>query len=122
MQSHQPVNKLWLPLYSPRGIPLVWGGGHPSKGAVLTVECYCKWYDLIVVWPDKIEAVNFGVLHPHAKDESAYCDHAPNPNVVARYAGAMGYHLDREAFEMMIGRWEIEYHDRYDVEGVTVYG
>lgn len=103
-------------LYSPRGIPLVWGGGHPKYGAVLTVECYCKWYELFLVCPDTIVGIDFGVLGQHSKDESPYCDHAPNPRAVYRYAQARGCQLDNEAFEMIIGRWEIEYHENYDVE------
>jgi hypothetical protein len=103
-------------LYSPRGIPLVWGSGHPKAGAVLTVECYCKWYELFLVCPDAIVGVDFGVLGMHSKDEAPYCDHAPNPRAVYRYAQARGYLLDNVAFEMIIGRWEIEYHEHYDVE------
>ena len=66
--------------------------------------------------PDAIVGINFGVLGQHSKDESPYCDHAPNPRAVYRYAQARGYQLDNEAFEMIIGRWEIEYRDNYDVE------
>jgi hypothetical protein len=103
-------------LYSPRGIPLVWRGGHPKDGAVLTIECYCKWYELFLVCPDTIVGIDFGVLDQHSKDESPYSDHAPNPRAVYRYAQAGGYQLDNEAFEMIIGRWEIEYRENYDIE------
>lgn len=101
-------------LYSPRGLPLIWGHGHPTEGAVLTMECYCKWYELFLVWPDKITTVFFGALEPHRGDESAYRDHVPNPRAVIRLAKANGYLLDREALEMIIGRWELECLDRYD--------
>ncbi len=105
-----------MTLYSPRGMAPVWRGGHPKDAAVLTVECYCKWYELFLVCPDAIVGINFGVLSQHSKDESPYCDHAPNPRAVYRYAQAKGYQLDNKAFEMIIGRWEIEYHENYDVE------
>lgn len=103
-------------LYSPRGMPLVWRGGHPTSGSVLTVECYCKWYELFLVNPDALVGIHFGVLEKHSKNEAPYCDHAPNPKAVYRYAQAQGYQLDREAFEMIIGRWELEYRESYDVE------
>lgn len=111
-------------LYSPRGIPLVWGGGYPKYGAVLTVECYCKWYELFLVCQNTIVGIDFGVLSQHSKNESPFCDHAPNPRAVYRFAQARGYCLDNEAFEMIIGRWEIEYRDNYDVEqeDVVNYG
>ena len=105
-------------LYSPRGMPLIWRGGYPSDGVVLTMECYCKWYEMFLVHTDKIVSVGFTVLFDprFCKEESAICDHAPNPRAVRRYAAANGYHLDNEALEMMIGRWELEYRDNYDVE------
>jgi hypothetical protein len=103
-------------LYSSRNHPLIWHGGHPEEGVVLTMECYCKWYDLQLVYPDRIEAVDFGVLYDHCKNEAPSCDHAPNPRAVYRYAAAKGFQIDNEAFEMMIGRWELEYHENYLVE------
>jgi hypothetical protein len=98
-------------LYSPRGIPIVWGGGYPKYGAVLTVECYCKWYELFLVCPNTIVGIS-----QHSKNESPFCDHAPNPRAVYRFAQARRYCLDNEALEMIIGRWEIEYRGNYDVE------
>ena len=105
-------------LYSSRNKLLVWQGGHPAVGGVLTMECYCKWYEMFIVHTDKIVSVGFGVLADSrfCKDESPFCDHVPNPRAVYRYAAANGYHLDNEAFEMIIGRWELEYRDNYDVE------
>jgi len=105
-------------LYSARNKPLVWRGGHPAVGGVLTMECYCKWYEMFIVHTDKILSVGFDVLADSrfCKHELPFCDHVPNPRAVHRYAAANGYQLDNEAFEMIIGRWELEYRDNYDVE------
>lgn len=103
---------------SPRGRPLIWQGCYPVDGVVLTMECYHKWYEMVLVYSDKIVSVGFDVLaNPQfCKKEAPWCDHVPNPRAVYRYAAANGYHLDSEAFEMIIGRWELEYRDNYDVE------
>jgi hypothetical protein len=82
----------------------------PWTKPIVTIENYCKWYDLYLVHPDgRVEAVPF----PEERIEGApYLDHAPNPSHVLHWAERMGYHLHEESEEMMIGRWEIEYHDR----------
>ena len=112
-------------LCSPRGFPLVCADGIPDGGVVLTVECYSKWYELFLITAPveighlaKIQGIHFGMFDrdEFTKGESAYCDHAPNPGVVARFAAAYGYRIDSAAFEMIVGRWELEYQEHYDVE------
>lgn len=100
--------------YSARNIPLIWTGGVPD-GPVLTMELYSKWYELFVIGPGVI-SISFDKLEAFAEDESAYCDHVPNPKAVYRFAKANGYHLDEQAYEMIIGRWELEYLKNYNIE------
>ena len=104
--------------YSPRNKPLIWRGGNLVDGAVLTMECYCKWYELFLINADTVVSISFAVLADprFCKHEAPFCDHVPNPRAVYRYAMANGYHLDTEAFEMIIGRWELEYRNNYDIE------
>lgn len=104
---------------SPRGMPLMWMLA-PGVKPTLTVENYLKWYELFLLHPNgEIESVPFSKLDDPAfcySDESAYCDHVPNPAAVYRYAEANDYHLDDQAFEMIVGRWELEYHENYHIE------
>lgn len=84
----------------------------------VTVELYVKWYSLFVIQKmlyDEviIEEVPFPDDEFCGTGESPYCDHVPNPAVVARWAASKGYVIDDAAMEMMIGRWEREYKDRY---------
>jgi hypothetical protein len=104
---------------SKRGMPLLYDR-EPWSKPVVTVENYCKWYELYVVHPDwRVEAVPFpdeGVEDYRLYDTLGppYLDHAPNPRHVARWAARNGYYFDDQAEEMMIGRWEIEYRERKD--------
>lgn len=100
---------------SRRGLPLLWIE-EPLADPVLTVENYVKWYWLHLVLPDgRVEEVNFGALDRLANrmGDTPYCDHVPNPRVVQRLADDHRWHLDPNALEMLIGRWEIEARGRY---------
>lgn len=94
---------------SHRGLPLVYRGA--PIVATLTVESYCKWYDLCLVRPDgTYGVVPFGALEAYTdmEEQTAYVDHVPNPVLVERLCNAMGWELDEQAHEMMIGRWIME--------------
>lgn len=100
---------------SARGLPLLLIE-EPADVPVLTVELYQKWYTLHVVHVDgQICEVGFDELDDVAgrHDLTPYCDHAPNPVAVQRLAVERGWHLDPNALEMIIGRWEIEACNRY---------
>ena len=117
-------------LVSDRGIPLVCqsAGNIP----VLTVENYCKWYDLYLVFPDgKVEAVQSDDARCQVMQEtdnecmaryreSAYGDHTFNPRAVCLLAIKLKAQLDMEAYEMIVGRWEIEYKNNYQYFGDTL--
>lgn len=89
---------------SRRGLPLLFQGT-PSEGSVLTAENYCKWYGLYLVHSSGvIEDVGFPA-DEDAPDESAYCDHVPNPRAVVRMAERLGAYLDENTLDMIVGRW-----------------
>jgi hypothetical protein len=100
-----------LGVQSDRDIPLVADGGTDMMFTrQLTVELYEKWYSLYVVTLTPATTVvlklEFHAMNNFAHDyESAYVDHTPNPEVVARYAGRFGMHIPELAMELMVGRW-----------------
>lgn len=103
---------------SKRGNHLFLHDGLPHKGdpPVLTVENYMKWYEFwLVHYNGRIEPLDFGELQQmaHEMRVSPYCDHVPNPDVVVAWAKKMNFHLDPGALEAIIGRWELEYKERY---------
>ena len=107
---------------SERGIPLLMDSprGHVPDSGVLTVEAYPKWYDLYLV--TKYQGV-FSVFKDYATSEivteaedavlslgeSAYCDHAYNPRFFLAVAKALGVCYSSLAYEMVVGRWEMDY-------------
>lgn len=101
-------------LTSSRDLPLILTYGLPLTPTV-TVEFYEKWYGLAIVQPSgSVEEVAFPDEPEFCRgDESPYADHVPNPRVVAAWARAKGYAIDPLAYEMMIGRWEIEARNNY---------
>ena len=91
---------------SKRGHLLVFGA-RSADPPVVTVENYCKWYALQVVMPNgDIAEHDFGQLEPYATHYVS--DHIPNPIAVVRWAMAMGFEVNTESLEMMIGRWMLE--------------
>lgn len=92
---------------SRRNLPLVYQGPPPTI-TTLTVENYGKWYELQALHPDgRVEPVSYGVLEGFCDDNerTPYVDHVPNPVLVERLCNEMGWELDEQAHEMMIGRW-----------------
>lgn len=92
---------------SRRNLPLVYQGPPPTI-TTLTVESYGKWYELQALHPDgRVEPVSYGTLEGFCDEEemTPYVDHVPNPVLVERLCNAMGWELDEQAHEMMIGRW-----------------
>lgn len=91
---------------------LLSAGLEHEKG-VLTVKATTKWYSLHRIYRSlgrvHSKAVSFGELDYFTfPGESAYRDHAPNPNVVARMAAAKDWVLDPLAAEVIVGRWALE--------------
>jgi hypothetical protein len=105
--------------YSDRGIPLLVSGlGTDRK--VLTVEAYCKWYNLYRVFPDgfvdklewngDVQELEYEFIRKHGK--SAQGDHCWHPAFVERIAEYYCYELDPLALEMLIGRWFLDHQGK----------
>lgn len=78
------------------------------EDSIVTVENYCKWYDLQVVLPTgEIQRHGFDELEGFT-ESSAYVDHVPNPAAVVRWAASHNYRVDQRSLEMMLGRWLLE--------------
>lgn len=91
--------------YSKRNMPLVYWGNLIADITILTVENYCKWYDLYLIHADgKVEAIPF----PDMSGISSYRDHVPNPLAVTMLAAKRDYYLCPQSLEIMVGRWEID--------------
>lgn len=102
----------WSVRYSGRGHALVFQS--TVTYPVLTVEVYCKWYDLFIVHPSgRIEGVPFPDEGKHGVSGPPYVDHVPNPRHVVHWARREGVTVDDLSLEIMIGRWELEVGDRY---------
>ncbi len=101
---------------SSRGIPLVYYGEPFNDAPILTVENYCKWYTLWLIMPDgTVKELEFPDDPPGFND-IPYMDHAPNPRLIQLFAREKDYCLCDQSFEMMIGRWELEYKRGYILE------
>jgi hypothetical protein len=78
----------------------------------ITVEDYCKWYTLYVVFPDnRVESLCFpghDTLDDLPSGEMSFVDHVPNPRAVKRMAERLGYEIDYDSLERMVGRWFLE--------------
>ena len=98
---------------SHRGLPLILGEGERGE-PTLTVELYSKWYYLYLVDPSGlVTEIDFPDDETCPEGESPYADHVPNPRAVSAWAEKMGYDVNPLAFEMIVGRWEIEIKIRY---------
>jgi hypothetical protein len=93
---------------------------------ILTVEHHTKWYELYLVRWDphepegtedtvdlfRVYKIHYGFLEKVCPPGvSPYLDHAPNPLCVRLFARRNGYHLDELGFELITGRWQLEYVD-----------
>jgi hypothetical protein len=103
--------------YSSRGLQLLWIQS-PGDIPIITVEHYLKWYNLQLIMPDggviPIPFPGEEFIRDTDECQTAIGDHVVNPIVVRRFAEKMGYHLDDQAFEMIVGRWEIEFRGKYE--------
>jgi hypothetical protein len=109
---------------SERGKPLVFQGT-PGKIPVLTVENYMKWYDYFLVFPDgHVEGLHANGRHVVADkvaqeyEGPVHGDHIFGPGYIMALSVALGVQVCSESFEMMVGRWEIEYKDNYNFPSI----
>lgn len=93
-------------LKSPRDLPLVLSQPDPM-GPLLTVENYCKWYDIYIVFPDgRIEKVPYDLfwLGPG----TGWNDHVPNPKACQAVAKELNAEWDGCSLEMIVGRYMLQ--------------
>lgn len=88
-----------------------------NECSFLTVAIYPKWYCLYVVHhTGEVEEIPFTDLEQFCpKGEIPFCDHVPNPRAVVNLCYRWAYELDDLVAEMLVGRWEIEVRDNYDM-------
>lgn len=98
---------------SNRGLPLMWRR-KPLDKPVLTVEHYCKWYDLFLVMPDgTVKSVFKDERDAWDKAEDKWggitmADHNFHPEFIPVLAHYLGACIDPEAHEVISGRWNDE--------------
>ena len=102
--------------YSDRKIPLVYTGPPPETGGIVSVENYSKWYRIYVVLPSgKVEDLQndpreskIAQKVEREAEHSCIYDHTFHPGYVAELAERLGYTLDPQSEEIILGRWVTE--------------
>ncbi len=80
---------------------------------ILTVEMYPKGYSLWVLYPDgHVEMEPFPYHLDMPAGQPAVGDHCVHPLAAQKLAKEKGWVVDCVAFEVMIGRWELDYKAR----------
>ena len=113
-------------LKSARGLTLVLAEV-PKSHATLTIENYLKWYgaSVCVVFPDgRVQEVNAEqyanaeesfIKRRDVHNTTTWSDHVISPQFFAHIAKVFGYTIDNRAYEMVVGRWSIQYEGRYEL-------
>lgn len=94
-----------------RGVALLYEG-IPSK-LTLCAEDYSKWYSLFCVYPSgAISEVSFNEIEAdYLGEDSAYCDHVPNPMAVCCYAAKHNMDICSKSLAAITRRWYNEYYN-----------
>lgn len=96
--------------YSWRGQPLIFVG--KSDVPIVTMENYCKWYGIQVVFPDgRVENVHPNVLDELCGNDHFIGDHNYHPELLRRVAKHYGGHADYVSLEASAGRWAMEINE-----------
>ena len=107
-------------LFSDRGAPLItqhpqdfWGEG--EMFSILTIERYCKWYNLFIIDTDgKVHRLldgtdkDFESAAYNAAEIMAfrtYCDHCWVPIFVVELAISLGARMELQVYDMICRRW-----------------
>ena len=99
---------------SERGIPLICQGKDNNK-PVVTVENYCKWYQIFVIYPDStVVPADWPTLNKINKssDKHLIGDHIFHPELLEKFADHIGGYVHDVSLEAVTGRWMFEYHDK----------
>lgn len=93
--------------YSDRGHPLIFEG--KTDCPVLTVEDYCKWYNLYVVYPNgTTHKVLYDSYKSVQEDESLWADHCFNPKYFLKVANHLGYLMCGNSYREVLQRYRTE--------------
>lgn len=107
----EPKTKVYL---SDRGIPLLCQSPSTFDKPIVTMENYCKWYGVQILFPDgRVENVDPGV-YDEICDRLNAClvgDHNYHPRLLNEIAKLIGGVADDRAIEMTAGRWVCEQLD-----------
>lgn len=94
--------------FSPRGHQLVFIG-KPAEVPIVTIENYHKWYSIYLIMPDgSVQPFDLGI-------EVEFIDHTPFPGTLYDFAKKLGYYMDEQSYEMMVGRI-LDEHPEYAIE------
>lgn len=91
--------------------------GQTREGGTLLVPFESKWYCLRLVSSEGVETdVSFseveGAVFPEwsfATDGTVIADHIIHPRAVVLYCNKKGHALDPLSYELLVGRWVLEY-------------
>ena len=83
---------------------------------VITVPLVSKWYHLLLTregitcpLPFEDIEVTVGRNWNWADDGSVVGDHIVHPKAVRMYASLKGFHVDDLSYELLVGRWVLEW-------------
>lgn len=100
-------------LYSDRNLPIILSTDTIFQPTI-SVELYDKWYNLQLIHTDlTVKSINFPELNLFYDSEPNVCDHCPNPKTVREFANRNNFQIDNLAYELIVGRWNIEYRELY---------
>ena len=86
-----------------------------TKFPTVTVENYCKWYNVFVINPDGVVVTADWEVLNMLEYKSGKCligDHVYHPDLLVQYADYIGGYVDDVSLETVAGRWMFEFHDK----------
>lgn len=107
----QPKTKVYL---SYRGIPLLCQEPSTFGKPIVTMENYCKWYSVEILYPDgRVESADPGLLDDIERRVGSCLmgDHNFHPRLLNELAQEIDGEADYRAIEMAGGRWVNEQMD-----------
>lgn len=97
--------------YSNRNLPLITTVSDAMPK--ITLENYCKWYNVFVIHPDEtVETVDGGtiLLLGNVFNYFTWIDHVFHPSLLLAIAEYYGGRVDDVVLEAAAGRWVMEDH------------
>lgn len=100
-------------LCSKRGIPLICQDVRNEP--TITVENYCKWYDIYVIYPDgSIVTASWTKMREieESSGRTLIGDHIFHPLLLSEYANIIDGSVDEVSEEVVTGRWIFEHYEK----------